>query len=170
MFVICLDWLLPINSIVPPSDGNKVLGRTALNRQFTCTFILRHAHATHHCTASWALTSRSHPYLQKRRRLFSSTLRHSHEYFLLGSEVSCDAPTFLWHSIACQRQTIWLCILLFFLTAKIVKITYNSPLIISKLFLNSLFLRLNDWKNAKNALTDYSHKKMKLYFCTSILK
>ena len=114
MFVICLDWLLPINSIVPPSDGNKVLGRTALNRQFTCTFILRHAHATHHCTASWALTSRSHPYLQKRRRLFSSTLRHSHEYFLLGSEVSCDAPTFLWHSIACQRQTIWLCILLTF--------------------------------------------------------
>ena len=114
MFVICLDWLLPINSIVPPSDGNKVLGRTALNRQFTCTFILRHAHATHHCTASWALTSRSRPYLQKRRRLFSSTLRHSHEYFLLGSEVSCDAPTFLWHSIACQRQTIWLCILLTF--------------------------------------------------------
>ena len=114
MFVICLDWLLPINSIVPPSDGNKVLGRTALNRQFTCTFILRHAHATHHCTPSWALSSRSHPYLQKRRRLFSSTLRHSHEYFLLGSEVSCDAPTFLWHSIACQRQTIWLCILLTF--------------------------------------------------------
>lgn len=118
MFVICLDWLLPINSIVPPSDGNKVLGRTALNRQFTCTFILRHAHATHHCTASWALTSRSHPYLQKRRRLFSSTLRHSHEYFLLGSEVSCDAPTFLWHSIACQRQTIWLCILLIFSDSK----------------------------------------------------
>ena len=34
-----------------PLAETVLFGRTALNRQFTCTFIPRHAHALHHCKA-----------------------------------------------------------------------------------------------------------------------
>ena len=110
---IYLDWPSPANSIVLPSGGNCVVRTDSPQPP-----VYMHFHPSP-CTRSASLLSVVSSYLTFSplpavgRRLFSSALRHSCEYFPLGSEVSCDAPTFLKQTKVCQRQAVRLCTLLF---------------------------------------------------------